>query len=201
MPAAMRAAKPIVACIAGLVALAGCQAAPRLPLMSPLEAGAGYGYAERPLGDAHFEVDYVSPTMLTSPVRDEREAQVAEVRELASDLALWRAAELAAGQGFAAFTVDDRRTDVEVEVIDEAQYLPHYGPYIGRTLSPFGYHGFYDFGPRFRDAWLQVRVTLTITLLSELVEGALDAAQTVEELKQKHPDALLPRGGAQDEQS
>ncbi len=139
--------------------------------------------------------------MLTSPVRDEREAQVAGVRELASDLALWRAAEVAAGQGFTAFTVDDRRTDVEVEVIDEAQYLPHYGPYIGRTLSPFGYHGFYDFGPRFRDAWLQVRVTLTITLLSELAEGALDAAQTVEELKQKHPDALLPRGGAQDEQS
>ncbi len=148
-----------------LLALAGCQAVPRLPLMSPLEAGAGYGYAERPLGDAHFEVDYVSPTMLTSPVRDEREAQVAEVRELASDLALWRAAELAAGRGFAAFTVDDRRTDVEVEVIDEAQYLPRYGPYRGRALSPFGYPGFYDFGPPFRGAWLQVRVTLTITLL------------------------------------
>ncbi len=48
---------------------------------------------------------------------------------------------------------------------------------------------------------MQVRVTLTITLLSEPAEGALDAAQTVEELKQKHPDALLPRGGAQDEQS
>ncbi len=119
MPAAMRTAKPIVACIAGLVALAGCQAAPRLPLMSPLEAGAGYGYAERSLGDTHFEVDYVSPIMRTSPVREEREAEVTEVRELASDLALWRAAELAAGQGFAAFTVDDRRTDVEV--IDRAR--------------------------------------------------------------------------------
>jgi len=195
----MRAAKPIVACIAGLVALAGCQAAPRLPLMSPLEAGAGYGYAERSLGDAHFEVDYVSPTMRTSLVREVREADVAEVRELASDLALWRAAELAAGRGFAAFTVDDRRTDVEV--IDRVRYRRHYRRYRSRALSPFGYHGFYDFGPRFRDALLQVRVTLTITLLSELAEGALDAAQTVEELKQKHPDALLLRGGAQDEQS
>ncbi len=106
------------------------------------------------------------------------------------DLALWRAAEIAVANDFAAFTVEDRSTDVEVEIVDEWRYSPYYEfPYHRR----FGYHGFYDYGYGYQSAWLQARATLTVALRAEATDEAFDAAATVRRLENKHPDALEPR--------
>jgi hypothetical protein len=109
---------------------------------------------------------------------------------LVQDLALWRAAEIAVENDFAAFTVEDRGTDVEVEIIDEWPDYPYYDfPYRRR----FGYRGIHGFGYGFRSAWLRARATLTVALRAEATDGSFDAAATVRRLENKHPDAREPR--------
>ena len=175
-----------------LAALAGCQAGPPLALMSPLEAGGGYGYSERQLSERRYEVSYLGPITRTSPNRTKREEDSETARSLAYDLALWRAAALASQNDFAAFRVENTGTELEVEVIDEGPFFPHYN-----FLRP---HGFHDAGERdfpgysavFRSAWLRARVTLTVAMQATISDDAFDAAATVKRLRDKHPSAVAP---------
>ncbi len=122
--------------------------------------------------------------------REKREREVEQARGLVYDLALWRAAEIAVENDFAAFTVEDSRTDVEVEIVEALPYYPYYDfPYHHRL----GYHGLYDYGYGFRSAWLRARATLTVVLLARATDGSFDAAATARRLEKKHPNALTPR--------
>ncbi len=180
----------LLSVIVALWALAGCQLGPVAPLMSPLADGAGFGYREHQLSEHRYEVVYLGPRARTWLDRGKREEDVEQARGLVYDLALWRAAEIAVENDFAAFTVEDRRTDVEVEIIDEWPYYPYYDfPYHHR----FGYRGSYDYGYGFRSAWLRARGTLTVALRAEATDASFDAAATVRRLEKKHPDALEPR--------
>ena len=171
-------------------ALAACQTGPRLPLMSPLEEGGHYGYSERQLSENRYEVVYVGPSVRTWLDREKREVDVESARNLAYDLALWRAAELAKEHEFAAFTVEDRHSDVEVEIIDEGPWIPHYG---FRHHRQFGFYGIHDYGLAYRSAWLQASATLTVVMQTEVSEDGFDAAATAQRLKKKRPEALEPR--------
>ncbi len=175
---------------AALWALAACQLGPEPPLMSPLADGAGFGYRERELSEHRYEVVYLGPRARTWLDRGKREEDVEQARGLVYDLALWRAARIAVENDFAAFTVEDRRTDVEVEIIDEWPYYPFYDfPEYHRL----GYRGFYNYGYGFRSAWLQARGTLTVALQAAATDESFDAASTVRRLEKKHPNALVPQ--------
>ncbi len=181
-------------CLAAAMAaaLAGCAAAPRLPLMTPLETGAGFGYSERQLAERRYAVSYLAPVVRTSIDRARREADAEEARGLAYDLALWRAARLALRDGFAAFALVDSRTDVEVEVIDEGRAFPYTGLHRHDGRHGAADRHRYDRPIPFRLAWLQARVTLTVELLDTLSVDAFDARATARRLKEKRPGALRP---------
>ena len=128
----------------------------------------------------------------------------AAARGFSHDLALWRAAELATELGFAAFTVANSQTDVEVEIVDQIPYFRnfhdvspgypghHFGdPYFGRFHSYGGYIPYGYLNPIYSSAWMQVRVTLTIEMKGAGVEGAYDAAATAARLENAHPEALV----------
>ncbi len=170
--------------------LAACVVAPRAPLMSPLEAGGGYGYSERQLSGDRFEVNYLGPRMRSSVRRANREADTERARNLAYDLALWRAAEVSLQNGFPAFLVEDKRTDIEVEIVDEALYFPYHDAFDDHGLYHSHAFHFYDARYGFRRVRLQARATLIVVLLKRPRAGAFDAAATAESLKRKHPDAL-----------
>jgi hypothetical protein len=177
--------------------LAACQSAPPPPLMSPFDENAGFGYHESQIDEHRYEVVYDGPRARTWLDRRNREEDAERAREVVYDFALWRAAELAQENEFPALAVEDGRTDVEVEVVDEWPYFygfgyGHYGYGYSRHHR-YGYHGFYDYVPGYRAAWLQARATLTVVFQAEAMDDSLDAAATVERLTKKYPDARVTR--------
>ena len=122
-----------------------------------------------------------------------------------TDLALWRAAELALEVGYPALTVSERDNDTRVEVFGDPYYDPfvypgypflyppypffHYGPPFGHLRHPF-YSSYYE-----PYAELMVSVTITVTFGGglggeDLGAGALDAQATLERLREQYPDAV-----------
>ncbi len=184
----------MLAAFAFVAVLAGCATGPRLPLMSPLDSGAGYGYGHRELTGGRFEVSYLGPSLRTSLDKATRDAEAEAARELAYDLALWRAAELATQNGYPAFTVEDARSDLEVEIVDEGPFFPQFGYFHGHRYYHSGFYSPHSYGGIFRTAWLQARATLTAAMHRAMRENAYDAAATAGRLKAKHPDALAPAG-------
>ena len=180
-----------LALFAAVFVLAGCESAPRAPLMSPYSDEIGFGYSERELSDRRFEVRYLTPTRRTWLNPDKRESEAEETRERSYDLALWRAAELVLEKGFAAFAVTTSRTDVEVEIVEEVPYFFDYGLVHPFSIRPLGgYRSFDYYGASIRSAWLTARARLVIVI--EERKDTLDAAATAARLKDKYPEALLP---------
>ena len=134
-----------LALFAAVFVLAGCESAPRAPLMSPYSDEIGFGYSERELSDRRFEVRYLTPTTRTLLNPDKRESEAEETRERSYDLALWRAAELVLEKGFAAFAVTTSRTDVEVEIVEEVPYFFDYGLVHPFSIRPLGGYRSFDY--------------------------------------------------------
>ncbi len=155
--------------------------------MSPLALAFDYGYEETKLSARYYRVSYLGPIQRASLRKDEREKEAEPAGALAEDLAMWRAAELATGQGYPAFTIVDTESEIEVTIEDIAPigYGPVYGsPHYGwrsRRLGPSG--------PRYRTARLRAKATLLVVLEDEAVEGAYDAAETARRLRAQYSDA------------
>ncbi len=179
--------------------LAGCVAGIPVPLYSPIEVGLSFGYSDAALSDTRYEVTYVAPTRTTYVYGGEQRSRESERQvELAYDMALWRAADLALARGFPAFRVaernNDARVDVRYEYYDDGPYDPffdhrghfHYGPF-----SSFTY-------PRSSDryALLSARVTIVADLVGEGEPDAFDARMTRDRLREKYPQAVGPEAGS-----
>ncbi|MFQ5785337.1 MAG: hypothetical protein ACE5H8_11000 [Alphaproteobacteria bacterium] len=180
-----------IAVVIAVSGLAACETPPAPPLMSPWQAEIAYGYSEGRLEDDRLDVTYVSPSQSTSLNRSRREEDATAARELAVDLATWRAAEIAAREGFAAFVIEDTRLDVEVELYRDAPYFPRFG--LADPVS--GYRFVQDHGQDFRAAWLQARARLTVALKHQAGPGTLDAEATVARFEKKYPMARQYPGG------
>jgi hypothetical protein len=166
----MRRAVPFLRATFTLIVLLSAACTPQglRELYVPLAAGAGYGYAEQPLGDRRFQVAYDAPidtAFSFTPLDKQRDLA------RAFDFALLRAADLAAAQGAPAFRVVDRVNDADVRnypTRGDPFWFPGWRrPYYG---YPWGYGPFYDDGY----ATLPTRVALTIELLPAVETGAYD---------------------------
>lgn len=118
----------------GLIALsllAACgPKAPPPPLLSPVSETKGrYGYEEKEIDGARMEVSYVAPLRRLPVSASYRGPYTKASIDLATDLALWRAAELARKRAIPNFTVEERRTDVIVDRFRGGVYPdPFFGP-------------------------------------------------------------------------
>ena len=177
--------------------LAACETGPRAPLMSPISAGAGYGYDETVVDEGRFEVRYSGPRQRSWSSRQKRDADVAAARELTYELALLRAAQLAAADGHPAFAVTDRQSDVDIEILHELAYGD---PFLATPYHPYGPYGPFNiyslhmmgyFPPLFRGAWVQAETRLAIDMLDAATEHGFDTAATLERLEAAHPDVFV----------
>lgn len=196
--------------IAGIIlagALSGCASPPPppLPAMAALSANGDYGYSETALAPGLYAVTYVSPS-LSAPGDPGQDYGLDGEKQRVAALALWRAAQLALENGYAAFQVQSESRDVNVSVEDPPA-PPPYLPAPLRTTSgspcrwdcdrPIGYWGDPYFNPVY-DNWYRrghtsgrVTVKLTVKLLPGVVAGAEDAAQTAARLRTAYATATF----------
>jgi hypothetical protein len=177
--------------------LTGCAGAPppAKPLMSPLAEARTFGYAEQSVAPDQVQVTYLGPTRRVSLERAERAAEIAGARRLAEDLALWRAAQVALARKAAAFRVIDRRSDANLELREQLEGYPYFPHYYGRRFyrrrygyyDPFPYDPFLDVH---RFARVQVKATVTITLLKRKGRNGIDPRETAAQMSSKYPHAL-----------
>jgi hypothetical protein len=183
----------IVSTIAGLVLaglVAGC--GERAPLYAPLAAGIDHGYSERALAPDKYTVAYDAPPYHSQAVsKKERDSEVQRRVQLAYDLALWRAAELASRNGYAAFVTSGRTNTIALERHDFSDLPEHpqcYSPTAVRVIdcAPFT-------PPDYLEGYVVIRahVTFTATFEASATPESLNADATIAKLKALYPDSEM----------
>jgi hypothetical protein len=176
------------ACVWLALALGGCASEPAYPLLTPLAVAQHFGFAETPPADGKLSVTYYTPARLAfgpvGPGASEAEA----ARALGFDMALWRAAQIAAQHGDAGFRVADRQADVTIypDPLDIAFPPPYWGPGWTRWGDPAWGIGTPWLPPRLLVA---ARVTIAVALLPAPGPADYDAAATIVRLRQTYPGA------------
>ena len=189
------AARSLAALALLALSLAAC--AGRQPLYVPMDTGT-YGYSEKPTGDVSYEITYRAPLFSTFAYGQATRDRVAQEQvELAHDMALLRACDLALARGMPAFRELRRDNDVRVDVQDDPldsywTNRPYYDPH---TVTPAPYVS------RDRRTLIRASVRIEVRLEPRVAAGAFDAADARRKLLAAHPDALpsgrLPGGGLQ----
>lgn len=179
----------LVAPVAVAFVLAGCATPPARPLMSAWEPETGFGYSERRLDADRYEVSFTTPFVRTVLNPEQRRRDSDRMRALAYDLGLWRAAEIAIREKFAALAVEDKRGDVIVERYEDFPQVQRYG--LSHELGGVRYP--LSIAPRIRSTWLQGKAVLVIVLKKQVGKDDLDARATAAELSGKHAGARSVR--------
>jgi hypothetical protein len=186
--------------VAAVVALgvltAGCadKRRPAVAAMVPQSANGVFGYSDKTLAPDLYEITYVSPR-LRAASDPEAEHGLAGEKQRVYDLALWRAAQIAAEKKFPAFRVQQESRDVDVTVRRDPVY-PYPQPFLwgwGRRCWdcdwPFGYWPYYGYPTYRTSAAGRVVVNLTVQMLAQATADSLDTAATVERLSKAHSAA------------
>lgn len=172
----------------GLV-LAACETPPARPLMSAWEPATGFGYSERRLDAARFEVSFTTPFVRTVLNPEQRRRDGDRMQALAYDLGLWRAAEIAIRENFAALAVEDRQGDITIETYEDAPQVQRYG--LAHKLGGVRYP--LSIAPSIRSTWIKGKAVLVIALKKKAGKGDLDARATAAQLAAKHANARSVR--------
>jgi len=176
-----------LAALALVLALAACATGPAYPLLTPLTTAKQFGYAETQQGADRYSVTYITPTALSSALAGAPQDPDAEAaRTLGSDMATWRAAQLAAAGGFAGFHLSDRQADVTFfpDPLDVAFPPPFWGPGWWRARQPLWQQGGPWLPPRLL---VSAKVTVEVRLLHAPGEDDLVAADTMARLEKAYP--------------
>ncbi len=173
--------------LAAAMLIGACAIEPIYPLYSPLAVAGSFGYAEQRLADRRYLVSYSAPIRSTRASGRAVRRRLADSQvALAYDLALRRAAEVSLANGFPAFDVTARETDVQFDVVPDYFNDPFFysGPFF--RSGRFRYHRFIG-----QDYYgeLAVRVDLTVRLTARPSDQGFDADQTLARLRAKYPDA------------
>jgi hypothetical protein len=200
-------------CLATLLTLAGCHTVPGLPLMTPVEIAGTFGYGDKRTGDDSFEVSYLTPPRPAPFDQASREREGGRAAELARDLAMWRAAELAKSLGYHGFRVVDRRSDVQFDTHEQTYYPPYYTqPYANPYAVPYGTpygpvppvirspgvaspFGYAELPTDYRTTRLQVRAVLQIVLERAEGAGSENAEAVARAMRTKYPTAVADASG------
>lgn len=187
--ASRRSAAPLAAlALAGL--LGAC--APRAPLYAPLAAGVDHGYTDRAITLTQYHVAYDAPPLRSVAVtKAARDQEVQRRVSLAYDMALWRAAELASGNGYPAFTIADRTNTVALvrhDYYDQAERPICYTRYAVSVIdcAPFT-------APDYLTGYVVIDadVAFTVAFEKSVGPGSIDAGQTIAKMKARYPDAAM----------
>ena len=174
--------------LAGLVA--GC--GERAPLYAPLAAGIDHGYSDRALAPDKYAVAYDAPPFHSQAVSKKgRDSEVQRRVQLAYDMALWRAAELASRNGYPAFVTSDRTNTIALERHDYSDLPEHPQCYSPSTVGIINCGPFTP--PDYLDGYVIIRahVALTAQFETSATPGSLNADDTIAKLKAQYPDTEM----------
>jgi hypothetical protein len=180
--------------------LAGCgDGGHELPLYSAQSVVGRFGYAERQIEPARWQIVYLTPDRPTynRPGTDDRRAEEALLKREAHDMALWRAAAIALDHGFKGFTALDS---------ESATGSRHFVHDVGSDPWPrseiggaFGFGGkqwgsplpldLSGFGWSDAGYLIQVQETLSVTFSDGPAEGWVAAEPEIARLRAAYPGA------------
>src|SRR5882724_4095693 len=127
-----------------IVALAllagGCATPPPKAAFVAYGTAGTFGYSDTRLGDDLYQVTYVTPYIRTATDEAGRAAELAQQKQQAYELALWRAAQVAQKAGYPAMQVEKQSNDADVEVRSEPDFSP----------APTPFTSYYGVGPYYR---------------------------------------------------
>jgi hypothetical protein len=174
-----------------LLALAACAAAgPPKPLLSPQGEG-NYGYSEQPLDGSRYRVVYVGPTRNAFGYERSDSPAERQAADLAFDLALWRAAQIAQARGFQGFVLQDTKMDIRTR--NEPGYYdrPYGGFGVGgsRYGSGVGLGIGVPLGGTQAYSSLHAKATLTVELANGGTAKYYDAAAVMTQARRNYPGA------------
>ena len=154
---------------------------PHHELLVPQNAPESYGFSERRLSDTGYEIRYSGPEVTTD---NTVESQVVfashKAGETASDLALWRAADLALARGYPAFAVRAADTQVKQAIVGH-DYRDNGNPvYDSVHGEALGYE---------TDIYFRPVATLTVELRRDKSRDTLDARAVADNMKRQYDDA------------
>src|SRR5437773_3638353 len=95
---------------------AGCATPPPKPAFVAYGSAGTFGYSGTKLSDDLYQVTYVTPYIRTATDEAGRAAELAQQKQQAYELALWRAAQLAGKGGYPARQVENPSNDAHVEL-------------------------------------------------------------------------------------
>ena len=184
-----------MATLLAALALAGCGAGTRHPLLSPIERATSYGYSEQSHGADRYTVTYVGPSKLSSSAPAARDRDAEAARNQALDLAIWRGALIADGAGFAGFRITDQHSSVDQSaqpVYYDTRFYAPYGGNVGAggmvrppsvsTTAPQTF-------PEAPYNRLQGRASIDVELLRNPGPNDLVAKDVIRQLRLKYPEA------------
>lgn len=169
--------------------------------MAPLGENGDFGYSDRDLGDDLIEVSYVGAPVSVAAASPSGNPKIGPEQDKVRDLALWRAAELALGAGFAGFGVEQETRDNEFRIRDEIARRPpffplhgYYGGYYGAHYHrPWWFADDYATHETRRRASLRAKITLRIKLVKAVDASeplVLDAGATRKRIEALRGDAV-----------
>jgi hypothetical protein len=173
-----------------ILVLAGCTEPSRAPLYSPLSARAYFGYTEQPVNPNTVRVTYLTP-----PVRVNASSEIGAVRSermnLAYDIAVWRAAELALAAGYPAFSITDLQSDGNVNNYNYQDSGIGFGVGAGRFSGGTGFGTGLSFG--LPDRWIDVsaRTSFIARFEPENRPGNYNAQFAVDQARAKYGNVLV----------
>jgi hypothetical protein len=174
--------------------LNACVATPIYPLMTPIQVAKTFGYFDHPIDDTHWIVSYVTPEQSGYDFRAEEAPAELQVKNLAQDLALWHASQIAQAHGYQGFEVTERRTSVDAVNVED--YLDDPFLYEGFGFRHRHFVGTLAWGGPGGPAWyaqpdssLQVEAKLNITLTKTPKGDDFRADETITRLRAAYPQA------------
>ena len=177
--------------------------APPKPAMAPFGVNGAFGYSERDLGPIQgaekIEVTYRGNTVRVDPRNPRDDFRNKVELDKAYDLALWRAAQIAAARHKAGLRVENDSKNSDVEVTHRTYYRPdpfydpYFSPYDDPFWPPYNRLNGPDYGPMYRfedvpSATSRAEAKLTVTLYDAFdpkVDGMLATDSTLTQLQAK----------------
>jgi hypothetical protein len=140
-----------------------------MPAMAAYGVNGDFGYGERDLGGGEYEVTYSGATISMSGEALPSDGRLQSEQEKVRDLAMWRAADIAASAGFTGFRLQQETRDndylVRDEVVARPPLFPMYGYYGPYYHSPWWFSDDYWYDTRRRTSF-RAKIKLRVTMLS-----------------------------------